>query len=543
MVSTLLPLVVLATPAVSTIFSNGTYPASALDDQLSCTTSFASIAPYSVLTSSKTETSTQIDTSIVTYTPSLSLTLQASTLTVGEFASTTETTIVPQVTDTFYSTSTCLATTSITSAIVETETETATTTISASPETVHIAAPYGFTPIASAVPGVAKRSECGPAQPSQAPLTVTITVTSTLVYSNDVYYTVTKSGEWNHQRPNTLQSLTRTTTDSQSAPEAEQQSTGVPGLAPSESWSRYHYYNTTSRYIAASGYAPSVSKPVDTATSSDIKQLEDPSVSMYASTGVIPSSRVSFTHVISADPSPSMYVPTGVIPSNGASFTPVSENSTISSASVPGFVHSTSYPAAVECTSTLNIGSITTITETAAMVTNLATPYVTETSTSTITTTTSVMEEDCSTTLVATEYSTMSSIVLTTSTTTLTATQTVSEVSGATPTSYAACAANNLISSVNGAPVTQVQFLTSVLSASTANSAYDCCVACQTAAGGCGGSVYLKSGACYLTAPGATCGINSIVTNKFSTSSSANSANAFTISNGMCGQMSYSAAY
>ncbi|KAF7930344.1 uncharacterized protein EAE98_004745 [Botrytis deweyae] len=538
MVSTLLPLVVLATPAVSAILSNGTYPASALDDQLSCTTSFASIAPYSVLTSSKTETSTRIDTSIVTYTPSISLTLQASTLTVGEFATTTETTIVPQVTDTFYSTSTCLATTSITSAIVETETAAATTTISASPETVHIAAPYGFTPIGSAVPGVAKRSECGPAQPSQAPLTVTITVTSTLVYSNDVYYTVTKSGEWNHQRPNTLQSLTKTTTDSQSASEAEQQSTGVPALAPSESWSRYHYYNTTSRYIAASGYAPSVSKPVDTATSSDIKPFEDPSASMYAPTGVIPSSMVSFTHVISADPSP----PTGVIPSNRVSFTPVSSaNSTTSSTSPSIFAHSTSYPAAVECTSILNIGSITTITETAAMVTNLATPYVTETSTSTITTTTSVMEEDCSTTLVATEYSTISSIVLATSTTTLTATQTVSEVSGATPTSYAACAANNLISSVNGAPVTQVQFLTSVLSALKTNSAYDCCVACQTAAGGCAGSVYLNSGACYLAAPGATCGVNSIITNKFYTSSSAGTAGAFTVSNGLCGQMSYSA--
>ncbi|TGO52026.1 hypothetical protein BCON_0149g00140 [Botryotinia convoluta] len=509
MVSTLLPLVVLATPAVSTILSNGTYPASVLDDQLSCTTSFASIAPYNVLTSSKTETATQIDTSIVTYTPSISMTLQASTLTVGEFATTTETTIVPQVTDTFYSTSTCLATNSITSAIVETETDTATTTISASPETVYIAAPYGFTPIASAVPGVAKRSECGP-----APLTVTITVTSTLVYSNDVYYTVTKSGEWNHQRPNTLQSLTKTTTDSQSASEAEQQSTEVAGLAPSESWSRYHYYNITSRHIAASGYAPSVSEPMSTAISSSIKPFEDPS--------------------------PSMYAPTGIIPSNGASFTPVSANSTISFASAPSFVHSTSYPAAVECTSTLNIGSITTITETAALVTNLATPYVTETSTSTITTTTSMMEEDCSTTLVATEYSTISSTILATSTTTLTATQTVSEVSGATPTSYAACAANNLISSVHGAPVTQVQFLTSVLSALKTNSAYDCCVACQTAAGGCAGSVYLNSGTCYLAAPGATCGINSIITNKFYTSSSASTAGAFTVSNGLCGQMSYS---
>ncbi|KAF7909663.1 uncharacterized protein EAF01_003381 [Botrytis porri] len=520
MVSTLLPLVVLATPAVSTILSNGTYPASALDDQLSCTTSFASMAPYNILTSSKTETSTRIDTSIVTYTPSMSLTLQASTLTVGEFATTTETTIVPQVTDTFYSTSTCLATTSITSAIVETETNTATTTISASPETVYIAAPYGFTPIASAVPGVAKRSECGPAQPSQEPLTVTMTVTSTLVYSNDVYYTVTKSGEWNHQWPNTLQSLTKTTTESQSASEAEVPSTGVAGLAPSESapsesWSRYHYHNSPSRQIAASGYAPSISEHMSTAISSDIKPLEDPS--------------------------PSMYAPTGVIPPGGASVTPVSANSTISSAPAPSFAHSTSYPAAVDCTSTLNIGSITTITETAAMVTNLATPYITETSTSTITTTTSVMEEDCSATLVATEYSTISSIILATSTTTLTATQTVSEVSGATPTTYGACAANNMISSVNGAPVTQVQFLTNVLSSLKTNSAYDCCVACQTAAGGCAGSVYLKSGACYLAAPGATCGVNSIITNKFHTSPSASTAGAFTVSNGMCGQMSYSA--
>ncbi|KAF7955883.1 hypothetical protein EAE96_004805 [Botrytis aclada] len=522
MVSTLLPLVVLATPAVSTILSNGTYPASALDDQLSCTTSFAALAPYSVLTSSKTETSTRIDTSIVTYTPSISLTLQPSTLTVGEFATTTETTIVPQVTDTFYSTSTCLATTSITSAIVETETATATTTISASPETVHIAAPYGFTPIASAIPGVAKRSECGPAQPPQAPLTVTKTVTSTLVYSNDVYYTVTKSGEWNHQWTNTLQSLTKTTADPQSASEAEEQSTGVaasaPSESPSESWSRYHYYNTTSSNIAASEYAPSVSEPMSTAISSSIKPFEDPSPSMYAPTGVVPSDKFSFTPVSSVDP-------------------------TTSSASAPSFVRSTSYPAAVECTSILNIGSITTITETAAMVTNLATPYVTETSTSTITTTSSVMEEDCSTTLVATEYSTISSMILSTSTTTLTATQTVSEVSGATPTSYAACAANNLISSVNGAPVTQVQFLTSVLSSLKTNSAYDCCVACQTAAGGCAGSVYLNSGACYLAAPGATCGVNSIITNKFYTTASASSANALTVSNGLCGQMSYSAVY
>ncbi|TEY37154.1 hypothetical protein BOTCAL_0528g00010 [Botryotinia calthae] len=515
MVSTLLPLVVLATPAVSTILSNGTYPTPALDEQLTCTTSFAAIAPYNVLTSSKTETSTQIDTSIVTYTPSISLTLQPSTLTVGEFATTTETTIVPQVTDTFYSTSTCLATASITSVVVETETDTATTTVSASPETVYIAAPYGFTPIASAIPKVAKRGECGPAQPSQAPLTVTITVTSTLVYSNDVYSTVTKSGDWDHQWSNTLQSLTKTATDYQSASKPEEQSTEVAQLAPSRTYSRYHYYNTTSSHIGASGYAPSASKPVGTAISSDISPLEDPS--------------------------PSAYAPTSDIPSGRPSFTPVSANSTISSSSASTLVYSTSYPAAVECTSTLNIGSITTITETAAMVTNLATPYVTETSTSTITTTTSMMEEDCSTTLVATEYSTISSIIVATSTTTLTATETVREVSGATPTSYAACAANNIISSVNGAPISQVQFLTNVLSSLRTNSAYDCCVACQTAASGCGGSVYLNSGACYLSAPSATCATNSIVTNKFYTSSYTSSANTLTVSNGMCGQMSYSA--
>ncbi|KAM0130349.1 hypothetical protein ACHAPC_006548 [Botrytis cinerea] len=541
MVSTLLPLVVLATPAVSTILSNGTYPTPALDEQLTCTTSFAAIAPYNVLTSSKTETSTQIDTSIVTYTPSISLTLQPSTLTVGEFATTTETTTVPQVTDTFYSTSTYLATTSITSAVVETETDTATTTISASPETVYIASPYGFTPIASAIPKVAKRDECGPAQPSQAPLTVTITVTSTLVYSNDVYYTVTKPGDWNHQWPNTLQSLTKTATDHQSASKPEEHSTEVAQFAPSRTYSRYHYYNTTSSHIGASGYAPSASKPAGTAISSDVSPLEDPSPSMYAPTGVIPSGRPSFTHVISADPSPSMYAPTGVIPSNRPNFTPVSANSTISSSSASTLIYSTSYPAAVECTSTLNIGSITTITETAAMVTNLATPYVTETSTSTITTTTSVLEEDCSTTIVATEYSTISSIIVATSTTTLTATQTVREVSGATPTSYAACAANNIISSVNGAPISQVQFLTSVLSSLKTNSAYDCCVACQTAPGGCGGSVYLNSGACYLTSPSSTCATNSIVTNKFWTSSYASSSTTLTVSNGMCGQMSYSA--
>ncbi|KAJ8069134.1 hypothetical protein OCU04_002808 [Sclerotinia nivalis] len=523
MFSTLLPFVVLATPVFSVILSNGTASASATDDQLSCTTSFASTQPFTVITSVETLSSTQIDTSIITYTPSISLTLMPTTLTVGEFATVTETITIPQVTDTFSSVSTILDTVVVTSTVVETESDTVTTTITGSPSTVSIAARNGFTPIASANVAAVKRDECGPVRPPQEPVTITVTVTSTLTYEKDTYYTVTKPDQLNNQEPTTLKSFTKTTSAFQYTSKDEEQSTGNRGPVPSSSFSRHYYYNTTSRYIAGSGSAPTIVKTIGTAISSNISPIQNVTSYIYAPTGVTTSIRVSFTPIISANSTIS----------SGTAYSSSTPTSTIALLGI-----STSYPAFIGCTATIKIDSTTTITETASStITNLATFYITETSTSTITTTTSVMLADASTTLISTLISTISSTIAATSTTTLTTTQTISEISGATPTFYAACGANNVISSFNGQLITQNRFLNNVLAATTAASAYDCCVACQTAAAGCAGSLFLGGGACYLSASAGTCD-GSVVANYFYTSAGTTS-NGFFVSNGPCGQQQY----
>lgn len=526
MFSTLLPFVVLATPVFSTILSNGTTPSTVTDDQLTCTTSFASIQPLSVITSIEAVTSTQIDTSVITYTPSISLTLQPTTLTVGEFATTTETITVPQVTDTFFSTSTVLNTTTITSTLIETKTDTLTTTITSSPAAISIATPAGFTPIASVVAGaLKKRDECGPVQSAQPPITIYKTVTSTLIYELGTYYTFTKSDQLINQDSTTLKTFTTTTTALQYVSKDEEQSTGVAGSsrpagpagpAPSGSFSRHHYYNTTSRYVVASGSAPTSVKTIGTA----ISPIQNTTSSIYAPTGVTTSSRVSITPIISANSTIS----------SGTAYS--------SSTSTPAIIiPSTSYPAFVDCTSISNVESTTTITETASStITNLATPYVTETSTSTITTTTSVLIEDASTTLISTLFSTISSTVVATSTSTLTVTQTVSVVGGATPTTYAACAANNVISSVDGNYIYLGTFLKGILSSSSQATAYDCCVSCQTTSG-CGGSFYSPINKyCYLNKDSGTCD-GSISDASFTAGAGIAATGALYISNGPCGQV------
>ncbi|APA11060.1 predicted protein [Sclerotinia sclerotiorum 1980 UF-70] len=525
MFSTLLPFVVLATPVFSVILSNGTAPALATDDQLSCTTSFDSTIPLTVITSVETLTSTQIDTSIITFTPSISLTLMPTTLTVGEFTTVTETTTISQVTDTFSSISTILDTVVITSTVVGTQTDIVTATVTGSPSTVSIAAANGFTPVASSNVAPVKRDECGPARPPQEPVTITVTVTSTLTYEKDTYYTVTKPGQLNNQEPTTLKSFTKTTSTFQYSSKNEEQSTGNRGPVPSSSFSRHYYYNTTSQYIAGSGSAPTIIKTIGTAISGNISPIQNATTSIYVPNGITTSSRVSLTPIISANSTIS----------SGTAY-----SSSIPTSTIPIPEISTSYPAFIGCTSTIKIESTTTITETASStITNLATPYITETSTSTITTTTSVMLADASTTLISTLISTISSTIAATSITTITSTQTVSEISGATPTVYAACAPNNVISSFNGQSISQNRFLNNVLAATTAASAYDCCVACQKNASGCAGSLYLPGGACYLSSSDGKCD-GSVVANYFYTSAGT-SANAFSVSNGPCGQQQYHA--
>ena len=105
-------------------------------------------------------------------------------------------------------------------------------------------------------------------------------------------------------------------------------------------------------------------------------------------------------------------------------------------------------------------------------------------------------------------------------------------------TSYAACATNNIVSSANGGAgineivTTEPNEDDNTLNYETvdADDAYDCCVACQTNAGGCGGYIYF-SGVCQISTYTTTCNPDNSG-QIFYTGGSF-----FTIGNGPCGQI------
>jgi hypothetical protein len=117
------------------------------------------------------------------------------------------------------------------------------------------------------------------------------------------------------------------------------------------------------------------------------------------------------------------------------------------------------------------------------------------------TTTSTVLPADASTTQVL-SISILTGNVLSTSTTTLIVTDTAT-VAGATPTSYAACSPNNIISTYQGQPINADNFGCGFNNSFPSDSAYGCCVSCQTE-GGCAGTIYVD-GTCLLADDCGTC--------------------------------------
>lgn len=120
----------------------------------------------------------------------------------------------------------------------------------------------------------------------------------------------------------------------------------------------------------------------------------------------------------------------------------------------------------------------------------------------------------------------------------MTSTSTLTYIS-ASSTSYAACATNNIVSTANGGNA--ISLVGGVGTDSVGYSdvsgiddAYDCCVACQTYTGDCGGFIY-ATGFCELITY-TTCSPTSFDT-QFETDSAVASGDGFTIGNGPCGQI------
>ncbi|KAL9618235.1 MAG: hypothetical protein Q9160_007005 [Pyrenula sp. 1 TL-2023] len=195
------------------------------------------------------------------------------------------------------------------------------------------------------------------------------------------------------------------------------------------------------------------------------------------------------------------------------------------------------YPTSVVCAKLVETITTKTLTKTASTTSTTTLSPSTQTTTSTVKTSVTVKSTppDVTTTSTVTTFITLvaTTTATTTTTTTSTVTQTV-EVPGAT--SYAACAANNVVNSANGGQGIYAISLTNqalTFVSTTASSAYDCCVQCETTSQNCVGSFFYYISDCMLIVqtscmPGAFTGA-SFGTGPFPPDGG------FTISNGPCG--------
>jgi len=159
------------------------------------------------------------------------------------------------------------------------------------------------------------------------------------------------------------------------------------------------------------------------------------------------------------------------------------------------------YPTTVRCKETIVYSSTSTKTITASStVTTAATPTnIVYASPSTISTTTTIVPPHMSVTTVYV-YTAISSTTTTgTSTTTVTSTNT-NTILAPTATFYAACDTNNIIGTAGGGQTISDYgvYYTGDDPQVTANSAYDCCVQCQTASKCTFSAYYPSYNQCYL---------------------------------------------
>ena len=123
-------------------------------------------------------------------------------------------------------------------------------------------------------------------------------------------------------------------------------------------------------------------------------------------------------------------------------------------------------------------------------------------------------------------------------TTDVTATSTVTYISAAS-TTYAACATNNLVDHANGDNGIVLggytDQSTQLVTVDNINDSYDCCVACQTYAGDCGGFTFAP-GYCSVTIFN-TCNPDNFGSYFESSSQDANGTVGFVVGNGPCGQV------
>ncbi|KAI9800411.1 MAG: hypothetical protein M1833_003297 [Piccolia ochrophora] len=165
------------------------------------------------------------------------------------------------------------------------------------------------------------------------------------------------------------------------------------------------------------------------------------------------------------------------------------------------------YPTQVACARLAKVYLTVTSTATASTTaTSTATPGPASTTTTTfsVTATSTELPVAASTTVTVRTTSSVTTTVVATTTLSTAVTTTVT-VLPPQETLYAACQASNQLSTVNGVPINGAQFYTGASNPSAGN-AYDCCVACQTKATGCGAYLFFPGPFCYNANPvGASC--------------------------------------
>ncbi|RFN54956.1 hypothetical protein FIE12Z_803 [Fusarium flagelliforme] len=157
------------------------------------------------------------------------------------------------------------------------------------------------------------------------------------------------------------------------------------------------------------------------------------------------------------------------------------------------------------------------------------------------TTTTRVVGQPAETiTVTATDTATETTTTISTQTDSTTLTETQTSVAP-TATFYAACASNNIIGAANGnhgivAITYNDRGSSNQVIGSSARTAYDCCVACQTTTNCISTDFYPPLNTCSLViAP--TCNPGSTFSTGYQTGSSRNPGSGFIVSNGPCGRI------
>ncbi|KAF7556656.1 hypothetical protein G7Z17_g1279 [Cylindrodendrum hubeiense] len=192
------------------------------------------------------------------------------------------------------------------------------------------------------------------------------------------------------------------------------------------------------------------------------------------------------------------------------------------------------YVQSVDCIRTLVRTVVKTVTVNGRPRTTTLAPQ-TETFTTTLieTATSTEYPADVSTTVTTSTSTTVTSTIESTETTSIVSTSTIETVVPAATPYYAACAADNIISTANGGkPITLIQASTggSFQSIGSSQTAYSCCVLCQTKTN-CLASI-LNGSSCYGLIR-TTCTAGQLATDGYYTGSGT----AFTISNGACGMI------